>query len=104
MHRNIWFFVLTMLILIISSLSHAAEVNKRTRLGPEAQTKVNRALAKSYVADLGIKTPKSSTDGVQNGCGNTEIGTLTNARGSRIENVTVVRGDVITVSRNTKCQ
>ena len=101
--RNSWFFILIMICLMLTNFAHAVEINKRTRLDPGSQTKVNQALSKSYVAGLGLNTPQSLTNAGQGGCGNTEIGTLTNARSNRIENITVVRGDVITVGRG-KCQ
>lgn len=103
MHRTIWFFTLIMVLLVTVMLSHAAEINKRPRLAPDAQVKVNRALAKSYAADSLGGAPKASGEGQQDGCGNTKIGTLTETRGTRVDNITVVRGDVITVSRNVRC-
>lgn len=101
MTTRLYFFLglLTMLSLTSAPL-YAIEMNQRQGLGPTEQVKVGKALVQSY------RTPSlpSVSRGASEGCGNTKIGTITGtSRSSRVENIVAVRGDIITVNRNTRC-
>jgi hypothetical protein len=94
-------------VLMISSVQ-AFEANKRRSLPPGAQLKVNKALALGYregqlQADNALT--KSSAGQPQIGCGNLSLGNVSTPRPvASVENVTVVRGDVININRNTNCR
>ncbi len=89
------------LVSLLTAPVCAIEMNQRQGLGPTEQTKVGKALVQSY------RTPSlpSLSRGASEGCGNTKIGTITGtSRSSRVENIVAVRGDMITVNRNTRCR
>jgi len=101
MTRIRWFLVQGLCLCSLVTASQAVEINARQHLAPETQLKVNRALAKTYSAGTQqTSVPTSST-----GCGTTQVGAVPTVRGGgRVDNVTVVRGDVIVVNRNAKCR
>lgn len=101
MTRIRWFLVHSLCLCSLVTASHAVEINARQHLDPGSQLKVNRALAKTYSAG----TQQTAVSTSSTGCGTTQIGAVPTARrGGRVDNVTVVRGDVIVVNRNAKCR
>jgi len=106
MTRMLRLLVPSLILLSLTTLSHAGEINARQNLSPAAQLKVNRTLAKSYAFQSSSGTQKAPATAQPNGCGTTQLGTLpTSPIGSApIDNVTVIRGDVITINRNVQCQ
>jgi hypothetical protein len=86
------------MILVISMTSgvYAVEVNQRQGLAPEQRTKVNSALAKSYM---------SGATALGNDCGATQLGTVQpKTPTTKVENTFVARGDVIVVNRHVRCR
>jgi hypothetical protein len=80
---------------------HAVEMNQRQGLGPAEQVKVGNVLAQSYRMSTTTQTAPGTSS---TGCGATKIGTITGTSSpGRTENIVAVRGDIITVNRNTRC-
>src|SRR5262249_37878429 len=93
--RQLWLYVMILLIGLTSGVS-AMEANQRQGLSPEQRTKVNSALAKSYISGA---TAQGSD------CGATQLGTVQpKTLTPKVENMFVARGDVIVVNRNVRCR
>ena len=94
-----------LLALCIAQGASGYEANKRQRLAPSDQLKVNKAIAQSYQKgpNLADQSVRYGQQRVNQSCGSQRIGTVNTARAARIENITVVRGPVININRNV-CQ
>ena len=88
--------------LLITQAGPAYEANKRQRLAPSAQLKVNKAIAQSYQkgAHLADQSVRDGQKSVNQSCGSQRIGTVNTRRAARIENITVVRSPVVNFNRN----
>jgi len=96
--------VLALTVCILAApTSGALEINKRTGPSPSEQVKINKAITKSYLL-RGVGANGNGKQGDLQGCGNTRLGNVQAPKASRIDNVTVVRGDVINVNRNLRCK
>lgn len=105
MDKIMRFFLLVGVVLgVVIAPGHAVEMNKRTRLSPSEQVKVNNAIAKSSVHANGTYGQHASEDARRQGCGAMQIGTTTGPRAARVETLVVVKGDVINVQRPGSCR
>lgn len=86
-------------LVAVAGSSWAAEINKREGLDPNAQAKVNSALAQSYMTQ-----GKFQSLGNQSDCGSVQIGNVTQRPGQRAPRdvITVVKGDVVNVAKGCK--
>jgi hypothetical protein len=105
MNNIMRFFLLVGVALsVVITPVQAVEINKRDRLSPHEQVKVNNALAKSSVQANGISGQKASEEALRQGCGAMQIATPTVPRAARVETLVVVKGDVINVQRPGSCR
>ena len=102
--------LLTLLItgFLLSTSVNAFESNKRVRrLPPSVQLKVHKALALSY-AEGQARANQTLHRGrgglIRGGCGNLNLSNINSPNATRIDNITVIRGDVININRNIKCR
>lgn len=98
-----WFLRSGVTTLVLVTSLHAAEVNQRSYPPPNAQVKINNALAKGYAYSGGGSAGKVAKPAAGGGCGNTQIATSPPARAGRKDTIFVARGDVININRNVRC-
>jgi len=83
-------------LVAVAGSSWAAEINKREGLDPNAQAKLNSALAQAHRTQGQFQSLGSQSD-----CGSVQIGNVTPRPGQPAprEVITVVKGDVVNVAK-----